>query len=369
MPKNIVICCDGTDNRLTIDKNSNVVHLYSCLVQNEEQISYYNPGVGTIGPRNLKFGLMHWIYKIWDFVSAFSLEGHVKQAYIYLMNNYEEGDSIYLIGFSRGAYTVRMLHGVITMYGLLQKGNEAHLPYIFEVYATKKRNFELANKFKKRFSREVEFKFIGVWDTVVSVGNPFSFYRYFPFSETLKNAETMRHCLAIDEKRKHYEPSHHKELKGKDHKAVWFAGVHSDVGGSYEENEAGLSKIALEYMLSEASHAGLRLSKSAVQKYLGYTDKDYTQPNALSKAHNSLTPLFILIGILPRILFDDDSKFFKTKVIWSIWKKRKIKPNPSIHQSVIDRMSSPTMKYKPKNIDWNAPFKVIDTKEILYFAD
>ena len=88
MPKNIVICCDGTDNKLTLNENTNVIHLYSCLQKNDNQIAYYHPGVGTLAPN----GIRHWLARKWyvvkDMISASSLEDNVKDAYVFLMDNY-----------------------------------------------------------------------------------------------------------------------------------------------------------------------------------------------------------------------------------------------------------------------------------------
>jgi len=205
MPKNIVICCDGTDNKLTINQNTNVIHLYSCLQINENQVTYYHPGVGTIAPN----GIRNWFARKWyllkDMVSASSIEDNVIDAYIFLMNNYEEGDKIFLFGFSRGAYTVRMLSGLIEMFGLMHKGNSGHLRYALEIYAKGDKMFEIANAFKARFSRKIQIHFIGIWDTVVAAGGLISFYKSFPYSRSLDIAKTIRHAIAIDEKRKHYD--------------------------------------------------------------------------------------------------------------------------------------------------------------------
>ncbi|MFY9682035.1 MAG: DUF2235 domain-containing protein [Candidatus Sulfotelmatobacter sp.] len=107
MAKNIVICCDGTGNEFG-DHNSNVVKLYSTLIiDGKRQVGYYHPGVGTMGAPSAH----NKISEAWSVVMGLAfgagLLANVGDAYRYLMNVYEDGDHVYLFGFSRGAYTVR----------------------------------------------------------------------------------------------------------------------------------------------------------------------------------------------------------------------------------------------------------------------
>lgn len=125
--KNIVICCDGTGNEFG-DTNSNVVKLYSTLIIDHDQIGYYHPGVGTMGAPNARGPIDKEWTKIDGLAFGKGLLENVGDAYRYLMNNYEDGDHIYLFGFSRGAYTVRALGGVLHMFGLLTPGNEGQIP-------------------------------------------------------------------------------------------------------------------------------------------------------------------------------------------------------------------------------------------------
>lgn len=345
MPKNIIICCDGTDNKLTINENTNVIHLYSCLTINEKQIAYYSPGVGTIAPS----GIRNWFLRKWyvmrDLISASSLESNVMDAYIYLMNNYEPGDKIYFFGFSRGAYTVRMLSGLIQMFGLLHKGNQNHLRYALEIYSKGDKIFAIANAFKKRFSRDIEIEFIGVWDTVVSAGGMISFYKSFPYSRSLGIVKCVRHAVSIDERRKHYDFYEVSE-KHNDLKEVFFAGVHSDVGGSYPIE--GLSKIALEWMLIEASNKGLILTKSNVNRYLYGVNSNYQGPDYKQKIHNSATFEFKLFDLIPRLRFDRNSSFNQMKIDFRFLPLRKIPDGSYIHESVFKKNDE--ANYCPKNI-------------------
>jgi len=114
MSKNIVICCDGTGNEFG-DRNSNVVELYSTLiVDGRRQIAYYHPGVGTMGAPTATNRLS----KLWSVLTGLAfgagLLDNVADAYRYLMEMFEEGDQVFLFGFSRGAYTVRVLGEIRT---------------------------------------------------------------------------------------------------------------------------------------------------------------------------------------------------------------------------------------------------------------
>lgn len=355
MPKNIIICCDGTSNKVGLSENTNVVHLYSCLEQSKEQITYYNPGVGTLAPTSFKRNYRKIIYKIADVIFAKTLNVRVKDAYIYLMNHYEEGDRIYLFGFSRGAYSVRMLAGMLKLYGILYSGNESHLEYIFNEYSKirvepleseRNKYFGLANRIKHSFSHNAIIQFMGIWDTVVSIGNLTSYYRPFPYTDSLVGVTTVRHALAIDEKRKHYQPfrvnSDHKDCK-----EVWFAGVHSDVGGSYKKE--GLSKIALEWMLCEASHFGLKLNKDKVDRYVYGKRSKYQKPDFKQNIEKSDTCVFKLADLLPRPSYNLIAGFYFD---FRLNGKRKIEEGAMIHSSVIDKLKYKENMhlYKPLNI-------------------
>lgn len=344
MSKNIVICCDGTDNKLSIGENTNVIHLYSCLIQNSGQIAYYNPGVGTITHKNLGSKIQSDWYKLMDKLSAKSLHGNVTSAYQYLMEYYEDGDKIFLFGFSRGAYTVRMLAGMIRMFGLLQKGNIVHLRYILEVYSTGDKMFHTANSFKKRFSRKVDIQFMGIWDTVVSMGGLIDCYKSFPYSRSLENVLTVRHALALDERRKHFYWYPVKETH-KDLLEVCFPGVHSDIGGGYEEQS--LAKLSLNWIIREARVKGLEFNESRVKEYVLGSNK-YVGPDPLGFMHNSFKGLAMLSDLIPRLRYSSEAKF-QFKVDYRFKPYRTVMPHMLVHKSVIERMKKIPI-YKPANL-------------------
>jgi uncharacterized protein (DUF2235 family) len=244
MAKNIVVCCDGTGNEFVADNNSNVVKLYGTLIINADQRAYYHPGVGTMGAPTAH----GFVEKQWSRLVGLGFGGglldQVGWAYQFLMNAYENGARIYLFGFSRGAYTVRALAGMLHMYGLLCPGNEGLIPYITRMFAQHTRRhggmkdtFEVAHEFKKTFSRDCLIHFVGVWDAVSSVGwiyDPL----VLPYSARNPIMITGRHAVSIGERRcfflsnlwgRPYRPNEREYRVDQNIRQVWFAGVHSDV--------------------------------------------------------------------------------------------------------------------------------------------
>jgi len=129
MPKNIVLCCDGTANEFAQD-NTNVVKLYSTLIHNDpSQCTYYHPGVGTMEPPGTLTPLRRRMTRLLGLAFGAYLENDIRDAYVFLMQTYGPNDRVFLFGFSRGAYTVRAVASLLHMYGLLRPGNEALVPY------------------------------------------------------------------------------------------------------------------------------------------------------------------------------------------------------------------------------------------------
>jgi len=311
MPKNIVICCDGTGDEFG-DCNSNVVKLYSTLVISETQAGYYHPGVGTMGAPTART----WWERQWSRAKGLAfgagLSANIGDAYRYLMDTYKIEDRVYLFGFSRGAYTARALAGLLHMYGLLCPGNDALIPYVIRMFAKQSRKaggmkdtLEVAENFKATFSRPCPVHFSGLWDTVSSVGwiyNPV----VLPFSARNPDVRVGRHAVSIHERRCFYRQNlWGAPLKNQDLRQVWFAGVHSDVGGGYPEKESGLSKVTLEWMLCEAEAAGLQIDHDQAAIVLGeappkegWSPKNVKpDPNAI--IHPSLHGVWWILEFLP----------------------------------------------------------------------
>ncbi|KAF2967015.1 hypothetical protein GQX73_g6531 [Xylaria multiplex] len=203
-PRTLIICLDGTGDQFDND-NSNIVHFISCLKKHspEQQVTYYQSGIGTYD----KGGLKNGIGAAMDMAVGSGLGIHVKDAYRFLMQNYREGDKICLLGFSRGAYTVRCLAGMIHKVGLLPASNGSQINFAYNFYKDDSDNGEyLAEEFKKTFCTEVNVYFLGLFDCVASVG---FFPRKLPFSKTATNTvHYFRHAMALDEHRAKFKVCH-----------------------------------------------------------------------------------------------------------------------------------------------------------------
>src|SRR3954464_5579096 len=152
MPKNIVICIDGTGNEFGAT-NSNVVKLYSVLnLDANSQIAYYHPGLGTLGSPNALTKLTRWWTKMLGLAFGYGLSAILTDTYTFLMENFEAGDKVYLFGFSRGAYSCRALAAMLHMFGLVRRGNEPLIPYVIRMFKADKKDFAVAAKFKATFS-------------------------------------------------------------------------------------------------------------------------------------------------------------------------------------------------------------------------
>lgn len=354
MSKNIVICCDGTSNEFG-HRKSNVVKLYKTLICNQEQIAYYHPGVGTIGSRNALSHIGKWWTRIIGLAFGYGLSENVADAYQFLMRNFEPGDKVYIFGFSRGAYTARVLCGMLHIVGLLREGNEGLIPYAIRMI--KKNNnidFPIAFDFKKTFSRVCKPHFIGVWDTVSSVGWIYNTV-HFPFTQATKNPDLniVRHAVSIDERRAFFRANSFGQPNNEDQdvKEVLFAGVHSDVGGSFPEEKCQLSQIALRWMLDEAEAAGLKVDQHRKTDVLG-GKQPYVEPNPLTRTHNeTLRGAWWLAEVWPKVVsVKDVSGKWKKRIRINLARHRKFPPNPLVHESVEQRFKDTACDYHPKNL-------------------
>jgi uncharacterized protein (DUF2235 family) len=312
MGKNIVVCIDGTGNEYG-DNDTNVVKMYELIVRDKDQIAFYDPGVGTFSVFGRTLGKQ--IGMILGKAFGVGLTENIEDAYTYLMDRYEREDRLYLFGFSRGAFAVRALAGMLHKVGLLQKGSINLIPYASKVYNTRG-NDEIAKGFKKTYCNECKPYFIGVWDTVGSLG---WFYGKQFFDDRLNGDVPYAYqAIAIDEKRKKFPVSIWNETdlaSNQNVEQVWFAGVHSDVGGWYQERD--LSNITLIWMLENAEKHSLKLKE-------GWRDGIGFDP--LGKMHESRTGL------------------------WCIWPavRRIIPEGAKIYSGVLTRRDDPSAHYKPQ---------------------
>ena len=210
MGKNIVLCFDGTRNEYG-ERNTNVVSLFS-LLKPEGQALYYDPGVGTFSALPVLTAAQRSVMKAAGLAFGHGLASNVQEGYRYLMEHHERGDKVFLFGFSRGAYTARVLAGLVYMCGLLPAGNENLIPYAYDLYRRpasrggsqrKDKAFDIARGFKGTFSRRCGFQFVGLWDTVSSIGW-FRRPAHFPYTRRHPSIQNLRHAVALDERRAFY---------------------------------------------------------------------------------------------------------------------------------------------------------------------
>jgi uncharacterized protein (DUF2235 family) len=173
--RNLVLCLDGTSNRYKRD-NTNVVKLFAALDRTRaDQRIYYQPGIGTLTP----IGVYNWItrsvLRILDLAFAILLKDHVLDAYEFLMNQYQPFDRIYVFGFSRGAYTARVLAGMLHKVGLVPPGNEQLVQFAWQLYKKRAKtasDYARAAGFRQTFNVlqcAQPIDLLGLWDTVSSV--------------------------------------------------------------------------------------------------------------------------------------------------------------------------------------------------------
>ncbi len=267
MPKNIVIFSDGTGQKGGSKKNTNVYKLFNMIEdRTDKQIAFYDPGVGT-----------DWRLVTGN-ISGRGITQNIQQCYEFIFNNFKAGDQLYLFGFSRGAATVRSLSSFIHMFGILPFSRRDLIDEAFKIYKMKnydKRKETAEDFISKHHTMWTNIKFLGVWDTVSALGlpvesldfaiNKIPFFRHrfhnFKLSEAVENAY---HALAIDDIRRTFHPKiWDKEINDDQKmKQVWFCGVHTDVGGGYEQQ--GLSDIPLMWMTEMAKQNGLRIYKNHI---------------------------------------------------------------------------------------------------------
>jgi len=318
-PRTLVLCFDGTGDEFDAD-NSNVIQFFSLLQKDDhtQQKVYYQSGIGTYTVPHISNPVLSNISKFADLAIAWNIDAHIMDGYCFLMENYQLGDKICLFGFSRGAYTARALAGMIHKIGLLPAGNTRQVPFAYRIYKqTSKKGWEQSDGFKKAFSIDVDVEFVGVWDTVCSVG---IFPRRRPFVSSNSAIRYFRHAVSLDERRAKFKANHYnrptkdeeklgvqlgdmpkstgtktmlarflkhrtkseaereeaedKEEESHEHNhemdtnvlEVWFAGCHCDVGGGSVKNGTryNLARIPLRWMIRQCflADTGIRFHSS-----------------------------------------------------------------------------------------------------------
>ena len=353
--KRIVICCDGTWNKpgntdMGILVKTNVLKLYEALLPTGsdgiQQVKYYGQGVGT------KYSISDLFY---GGIAGKGIDVQIKNAYKFIIWNFEPGDELYLFGFSRGAYTARSLIGLIRNCGILLP---QYLQLVDEAYSLyRDRNSvthpdsDLMVAFKNKYTVISRIKFVGVWDTVGALGIPLKLLTWFNKEYQFHDVKLSRdvdfayHAVALDEKRALFQPtlwelsrSARKEMVNQEIEQVWFPGVHSNVGGGYADS--GLSDISLEWMIKKAQATNLDFKESYLRENI--------KPNPKGVLRKSNSGIFSILSKKSREINkpivgiseeDDTGLITEYNVI----------RNEKIHYSCIEREKL-FNKYSPKNL-------------------
>jgi len=370
--KNIVILCDGTGQEIQGD-TSNVLRLFRILKQRVNKLGaikqavFYDPGLGTLEHVDAWSQVRVKTQQALGLATGWGLDANVLQAYRFLTENYEEGDQIFLFGFSRGAYSVRVLAGMLFAVGFLQPDQANLAGYAMVVYKRagniqdKKQDLSNDTRLKAAFqfgdrakARRVPIQFVGCWDTVSSVFVPGGPSRIFlptmqtlPYTASNPGVRHFRHACAIDERRRYFRVNHWKAPDGfklspflkaeGEHttKKIWFVGCHGDVGGGWPEEKSGLAKISLNWMIDEAVECGLEINASSRNWYaLGKPSQrgniSSVKPSAMGPINNSMTPAYRIFDIVPS-------------------GPRRIPADHDLHESVYERMEK-DKSYNPPNL-------------------
>ena len=364
MAKNIVLLSDGTGNSAGKLFKTNVWRLYQALdLTGGSQIARYNDGVGTSSfkPLAILGGAVGW-----------GLKRNVLDLYTFVCRNHQPGDDIYAFGFSRGAFTIRVLIGLIAREGLLPFTTEAELKRgakaAYRAYRQQRYKSALRVEAPFRAVRDtairagaalggrpaargaerhrVRIRFLGLWDTVDAYGLPVDELQrawdtyFWPLSmpdRTLSSIVTRaRHAVSLDDERNTFHPMLWDEsaeplaahLDQERISQVWFAGVHSNVGGGYPDD--ALSNVPLDWMLGEAEKNGLRFKAGArrdVQAAVDIRGRIYDSRHGLGGYYR----------YNPRKIENlANDAFNKVSV-----------PRPKIHESALQRIRSGTDGYAP----------------------
>ncbi len=350
MAKSIVLCADGTwdtpHTPTTSDLNTNVRTIYLALANDDSQLKYYDSGVGTDGTPldHLTGGAL-----------GDGLFQKIRECYAFLYNVYDAGDKIFIIGFSRGAFTARSVAGLIAEFGVptVNLDNQT-ATNIFAAY--RQTNTEQRQQLKDQLTTQyglkpVTVEMVGVWDTVGALGvpgvifNPLNQKLYGFLDTSIHPCITHGfHAVSIDEERAEFKPTLWTQPDGSplandsQVEQVWFPGVHCDVGGSYPE--ADLSNITLSWMMQKAKSLGLVFTAAAEAQYLHPLASD-----AVGPIHQSWK-------LIP----------------WGLPEHRQIPAVATMANTVQDRLNA-VADYKPENVKLNGRTLEYSTTEVLAYAD
>ena len=371
MSKTIVICSDGTGNADT-GVPSNVKRLYDMVVQDgPRQLAVYDKGVGTELRKPGENVVGYWCGHVRSLCFGEGVAENLLELYTWLVEHYEPGDRVFLFGFSRGAFTVRALAGLIHVCGLLQsdkisqaqdavrlyEGSEDRivhercrlgLPPKFGPKESDHGSMDvMAQDFKARNCRPCVVDFLGLWDTVKAYGwlRP----RSFPALRHNPVVRVVRHAASLDERRALFKVTgwgdRHQEVK-----EVWFAGDHSDVGGGHKNGNSPLADASLRWMLGEATQQGLELNPETECEVKQVAARSAEAPRAAPKSL-WIRRGFIALDCLPRVELEN-SEYPPERLKRVFWIDGARKPGDhafadtvTVHHSVDARVRAGEKRY------------------------
>jgi hypothetical protein len=348
MGKNIVLLSDGTGNSAADLHKTNVWRVYRAL-STDNQLYEYDDGVGTSSFRPLA---------LLSGAVGLGLARNVRHLYAFLSRNYNSADQdkVFAFGFSRGAYTIRMLIGLVRNQGLVDSGlsEESFQREILRRWtAYRKQRFRrlgravvpqtLLEDVRER-GRVPNFEFVGLWDTVGAYGLPveelqhiIDFYVY-PFSFRDRRlsgiVKCAYHALSLDDERRTFHPILWDERRAEDRERiwqVWFPGAHANIGGGYPKD--GLSHVSLDWMVRKASQLGLKFLEDHLREIRNQAD-------AHDDLYNSRVGFGAYYRYSPRPvsrLCDDESNDLKID-------------RPKVHESVFERIRGGHVAYGPVGV-------------------
>ncbi len=335
--RSIVILCDGTSNRPDQQEDgeaaaTNVWKLYKALGCDETQVTWYQAGVGSdtsstaaevrrtkavlasvgANPGSQVAAYGGRILRLFEGAFGSGISEGIVNGYTEIVRQYRPGDRIYLIGFSRGAYTARCIAGVISRCGLLRSENLRHAPDMVQLYRTREDQHAFVHVRPELVHADPSIEFVGVFDTVAALGVPLWgwWFRASPIwkigalaTDPVEACRHVYHALAMDERRSQFFPTLYNDPRHngggkrgprdrlKTLEQVWFRGAHADIGGGYARHD--LSDITLGWMMDAMRHHGLRFHDGT---------RDALRPDPLGRLHDELArkPGWVLFGSWPR---------------------------------------------------------------------
>jgi len=365
VPKNVIICCDGTNSSFQRDL-TNVARMSRIALQVPGvQHVYYDVGVGVEEP-GFATKVSGTLYRWAGLAFGAGLVENVVQAYREIVCNYEPGDRLFLFGFSRGAYTVRVLAGVLENYGLLKRESQSMVEEVirkFSVLIPKEgfaeakdpikekayldRTFAEARQIRESKSVECPVHFMGIWDTVSSLGWAYD-PKTFPNTARMPHVKVIRHAIALDERRAKFRSNRVEPMPGvaQDIQEVWFSGDHSDVGGGYREDQSALAKKCLTWILREACLHGLSKDATKEKEFLQVPE---LQSGQMEPQHESLEKLWWVLEYIRLPHRTQVDGLWEQEMIRYRGKGwRTIRDGDLVHRSVQDRAN----KHLVKNANW-----------------